>query len=89
VGSKKSWEDENQKAIHEIAVKLRKKTDKQLVDTFQLIFDHGFENGQAKNQIPDGAIFINEAAKNKFLALVKITPGIGKAIYQKIEKIVI
>jgi hypothetical protein len=89
VGKKRSWEDENQKAVHEIAVKLRKKTDKQLVDTFQLIFDHGFENGQAKNKIPDAALFVSDDAKNKFLALVKITPGIGKAIYEKIEKIVI
>ncbi len=80
---------ENEVAVHEMAVKLRKKTDEQLVTTFQEIYDQGFKNGLEKNKLPDGQIFVDDKARNRFLALVQITPGIGKSIYEKIEKIAV
>lgn len=79
--------NENEIAVHELAVKLRKKTDEQLVEAFQQIFDQGYQNGLERNKIPEGNYFVSEEAKNKFLASVQITPGIGKATYEKIKKI--
>lgn len=79
---------DNEIAIHEMAVKLRKKTDDQLVEAFQQIYDQGYQNGLDKNKIPEGKVFVSDKAKGEFLALVKITPGVGKAIYEKIEKLV-
>ncbi len=82
--------DENEIAVHDMAVKLRKKTDVQLVEAFQQIYDQGYQNGIDQwNNISKDQIFVNDDARRKFLALVQITPGIGKAIYDKIVKIVI
>lgn len=80
---------DNELAIHEMAVKLRKKTDDQLVEAFQQTYDQGLQNGKKMNKLPEGCNFCNDGAKKKFLALVQVTPGIGKAIYDKIEKLVL
>jgi hypothetical protein len=82
--------DENEIVVHDMAVKLRKKTDAQLVEAFQQIYDQGYQNGIAQwNNIPEGQIFFNDDAKRKFLDQVNGTQGIGKALYDKIEKIVL
>lgn len=81
--------NDNELAVHDMAVKLRKKTDEQLVEAFQQIYDQGYQNGLEKNKIPESQVFVSEKAKGEFLALVKMTPGIGKGIYEKIEKIVL
>lgn len=79
---------ENEIAVHEMAVKLRKKTDEQLVDIFQDIFNQGYQNGLDKNKLPEGEIFVSDKAKSDFLDTIKNMPGIGKVIYQKIENMV-
>ncbi len=81
--------DDNELAVHEMAVKLRKKTDEQLVEAFQQIYDQGYQNGLEKNKVPDGEIFAGEKAKEDFLTLVQNTQGIGRAIYEKIKGIVL
>ncbi len=81
--------DENELAVHDMAVKLRKKTDEQLVEAFQQIYDQGYQNGLEKNKVPDGQVFVSKNAKCEYLAMVKMIPGIGKGIYEKIEKIAI
>ncbi len=80
--------NENELAVHEMAVKLRKKTDEQLVDAFQQIYDQGYQNGIDKNKISDGQIFVSEKAKNDFLTGIKAISGIGKSMFEKIEKAV-
>jgi len=74
---------------HEIAVKLRKKTDEQLIEALQEEYKRGFDLGLNKRPASEGKIFISDHAKKRFLALLKVTPGIGDAIYKKIEKVVI
>jgi flagellar biosynthesis/type III secretory pathway protein FliH len=81
--------DDNEIAVHDMAVKLRKKTDEQLVDAFQKIYDQGYQNGLDHNKLPENALFVSEKSKKSFLDLVKVTPGIGNAIYKKIENLVI
>jgi hypothetical protein len=81
--------NENEVAVHEMAVKLRKKTDEQLVDAFQEIYDQGYQNGIKQNKISECKIFVSEEAKGVFLAKLQNTSGIGKAIYEKVEKMVI
>jgi len=81
--------NDNEIVIHEKAVKLRKKTDQQLIDTLQIEYKRGFTDGFNKQADSEGKMFVSEYAKTRFLALFKITPGIGDAIYKKIEKIVI
>ncbi len=80
--------DENQQAVHALAVKLRKKTDEQLVDAFQEIYDQGYQNGIDKNKLPNSAIFTNEEAKQRLLGIIHEVPGIGDENYKKISDIV-
>jgi hypothetical protein len=80
--------NEQETAVHEMAVKLRKKTDEQLVETLQQTYDQGYQNGLDNNKLPEGLVFVGEKATAEFLANVKITPGIGKSTFEKIEAIV-
>jgi hypothetical protein len=88
--SRKCRLNENEIAIHEMAVKLRKKTDDQLVETFQQIFDQGYQNGiKQQNNIPKDMIFFSDEAKRKFLDAVKNINGIDRAVYSKIKNLVL
>lgn len=81
--------NDNELAIHEMAVKLRKKTDEQLVEVLQQTYDQGYQNGLEQNKVSEGELFVSENAKMEFLSRLKAAPGVGKAIYDKIEKIFI
>ncbi|MDF2844767.1 MAG: hypothetical protein K0R00_3193 [Herbinix sp.] len=80
--------NEQETAVHEMAVKLRKKTDEQLVEAFKQTYDQGYQNGLDKNKLPEGQVFVSEKVKLEFLANVRIAPGVGKSTYEKIEKLV-
>lgn len=81
--------NEDEIAIHEMAVKLRKKTDQQLVDSFQQIYDQGYSNGLEKSCSQPGKIFADDIAKARFIELLKKAHGIGTKAITKIEELVI
>lgn len=64
-----------EKAKHELAVRLRKMTDEQLHETYNSSYQKGFNEGKAKQ-------------KETTILLVKNTKGIGAATFEKLKKVI-